>query len=77
MPLPETAFTNPYWIKIPYGATLERDDRHLFDCMELQYNNQPNRHWRMRPRPGYNTQSPVVFVETVNLSVDTPYIRAR
>lgn len=77
MALPYTDFTNPYWIRIPDGATLARDNSHKFDYMELQYNNQPNRHWRMRPRPGYNAESPVTFVEHVNLTVDVPYIRAR
>jgi len=77
MALPEDAFTNPYWIKLSYGATLERDNKCRFDYMELQYNNQPNRHWRMRPRPGYNAQSPTTTIEIVNLAVDRPYIRAR
>jgi len=77
MPLPESAFSNPYWIKIDEGPTLDRRAGAEFDYMELQYNNQPNRAWRMRPRPGYNAQSPAITTDIVNLTVDTPYIRAR
>jgi hypothetical protein len=77
MALPASAFTNPYWIRLQYGATLSRYDRARFDDMNLQYNNQPNRHWRNTPSPGYNAQSPSITVDRVNLSTDTPYIRAR
>jgi len=77
MALPESAFQKPYWIRIKYEATLARDDRRRFDNMSLQYGSQPNRHWRMQPQPGYNAQSPSITVDRVNLSTDTPYIRAR
>lgn len=77
MALPESAFQNPYWIRIKYGATLARDNRRRFDNMDLQYNNQPNRRWRIQPQPGYNAQSPSITTDKVNLSTDTPYIRAR
>jgi hypothetical protein len=77
MALPESAFQRPYWIRIDYKATLSRDDNRRFDCMEDQYNNQPNRHWRIRPQPGFNAQSPSIIPDRVNLATDTPYIRAR
>ncbi len=77
MALPEAVFTNPYWIRIKYGATLSRDNRRRFDNMNVQYGSQPNRHWRIQPQPGFNAQSPSITVDRVNLSTDTPYIRAR
>lgn len=77
MALPESAFTNPYWVRIDYGATLARENRRRFDNMNLQYGSQPNRHWRIQPQPGYNAQSPSITTDKVNLSTDTPYIRAR
>lgn len=77
MALPESAFTNPYWVRIKYGATLSRNDRLRFANMNLQYNNQPDRHWRIEPQPGYNAQSPSITVDKVNVSTDAPYIRAR
>jgi len=77
MALPESAFQNPYWIRIKYGATLARDNGRRFDNMDLQYGSQPNRHWRIQPQPGYNAQSPSITTDKVNLSTDTPYIRAR
>jgi len=77
MALPESAFQKPYWIRINYEATLARDDRRRFDNMNLQYNNQPNRRWRTEPQPGYNAQSPSINRDRINLSTNTPYIRAR
>lgn len=77
MALPESAFTNPYWIRIRYRPTLSRDSRARFHNMDLQYDNQPSRHWRNKPEPGYNAQSPSITTDKVNLSTDTPYIRAR
>jgi hypothetical protein len=77
MALPESAFREPYWIRIKYYPTLSRDIRGPFDNMNLQYNNQPNRHWRMQPQPGYNAQNPSIKKDKVNLSTYTPYIRAR
>jgi hypothetical protein len=77
MALPESAFQTPYWIRYKEGATLSRDDRLRSANMSLQYNNQPNRHWRIEPQPGFNAQSPSITVDRVNLSTDTPYIRAR
>jgi hypothetical protein len=77
MALPESAFQKPYWIRIDYGATLARENRRRFDNMNLQYGSQPNRHWRIQPQPGYNAQSPSITTDKVNLSTDTPYIRAR
>jgi hypothetical protein len=77
MALPESAFQTSYWIRIKYYPTLSRDIRARFDDMNLQYNNQPNRHWRIQPQPGYNAQNPSIVVDRVNLSTDTPYIRAR
>jgi hypothetical protein len=77
MALPESAFQNSYWIRIKYGATLSRDDRLRFANMDVRYDNQPNRHWRNKPQPGYNAQSPSITSDKVNLSTDTPYIRAR
>jgi hypothetical protein len=77
MALPDSAFTKPYWIRLRYEATLSRRNSARFDNMNLQYNNQPNRHWRIKPEPGYNAQKPVVATDRVNLSTDTPYIRAR
>lgn len=77
MALPESAFTSPYWIRMDYEATLSRDAGCRFDNMNLQYDSQPNRHWRNRPQPGYNAQSPSITTDKVNLSTDTPYIRAR
>ena len=77
MALPESAFQKPYWIRVNYEATLSRNDRLRFANMDLQYNNQPNRSWRTGPKPGYNAQSPSIAVDKVNLSTDTPYIRAR
>lgn len=77
MALPESAFQKPYWVRIKYGATLSRDDRRRFDNMNLQYGSQPNRHWRIEPQTGYNAQSPSITTDKVNLSTDTPYIRAR
>lgn len=77
MALPESAFQKPYWIRVEYKATLARDDRRRFDNMNLQYGSQPNRCWRMEPQPGYNAQSPSITRDRVNLSTDTPYMRAR
>lgn len=77
MALPESAFQQPYWVRIDYGATLAKDNRLRFANMDLQYNNQPDRHWRIQPQPGYNAQSPSITIDKVNLSTDTPYIRAR
>ena len=77
MALPESAFQKPYWIRIDYGATLGRNDRLRFANMNLQYGSQPNRRWRNKPQPGYNAQSPSITTDKVNLSTDTPYIRAR
>ena len=77
MALPESAFQKPYWVRIKYRATLARDNGRRFDNMSLQYGSQPNRHWRIQPQPGFNAQSPSITVDRVNLSTDTPYIRAR
>ena len=77
MALPESAFQKPYWIRIDHGATLSRDNRLRFANMNVQYGSQPNRHWRIQPQPGYNAQSPSITTDKVNLSTDTPYIRAR
>lgn len=77
MALPESAFQKPYWIRIKYEATLSRDDNLRFANMDLRYNNQPDRHWRNKPQPGHNAQSPSITVDRVNLSTDVPYIRAR
>ncbi len=76
MALPESAFTNPYWIRYREGATLSRDDNRRFDRMEMAYDNSL-REWRDRPRPGYNAQDPITKEEKVNLRTDAPYIRAR
>ena len=76
MALPESAFRNPYWIRLRYEATLSRDDRQRFTNMEFAYENR-NRAWRGRPQPGYNAQSPSITRDRVNLAVDRPYIRAR
>jgi len=77
MALPDSAFQTPYWIRYKEGPTLSRNSRSRFDNMNLQYNGQPNRHWRNRPQPGYNVQNPSITVDRVNLSTDVPYIRAR
>ncbi|RLI62848.1 MAG: hypothetical protein DRO67_06775 [Candidatus Asgardarchaeum californiense] len=77
MALPERAFTNPYFIKYIEGATLSRNDRERFTYMEYAYTNQPNREWRIKPQPGYNAQSPSIHPDRVNLSTETPYIRAK
>ena len=77
MALPEAAFQNPYWVRIKYQATLSRDDRLRFANMNVQYDGQPNRNWRNKPQPGHNAQSPRVVVDRVNLSTDTPHMRAR
>ena len=77
MALPVSAFTNPYFIKYNGGATLARNNRFRFADMDLQYNRQPNRHWRIQPQPGYNAQYPSIRSDRINLSTDTPYIRAR
>jgi len=76
MTLPESAFREPYWIRINYQATLSRNDRERFRQMEFAYENR-NRAWRGRPRPGYNAQSPSTAVDRVDLRTDRPYIRAR
>lgn len=77
MALPDSAFTNPYFVRYREGATLSRDNKLRFAYMGLQYNGQPNRHWRIQPQPGYNAQDPSIRADKVNLSTDTPYIRAR
>ena len=77
MALPEAAFTNPYWIRYKEGATLSRNNRLRFADMNVQYGSQPNRHWRIQPQPGYNAQNSSITTDKVNLSTDTPYIRAR
>ena len=77
MALPESAFQTPYWIRIKYEATLSRDDNLRFANMDVQYGSQPNRHWRNKPQPGHNAQSPSITVDRVNLSTDVPYIRTR
>jgi len=74
MALPESAFTNLYWIKYKEGATLSRSNRRRFDYMNLTYG---GRAWRNKPQPGYNAQSPAVRPDRINLSTDTPYMRAR
>jgi len=35
------------------------------------------REWRSEPQPGYNAQSPSIRKDTIILTVDVPYIRAR
>lgn len=77
MALPESAFRNPYWIRLRYEATLSRDDRQRFQQMESAYDNSRDRAWRSRPRPGFNAQDPSISVDRVNLTTDRPYIRAR
>ncbi len=77
MAIPETAFQNPRFIRYKEGATLVRDSGRRFDNMDLQYGSQPNRHWRIQPQPGYNAQSPSIVPDRVNLSTDTPYLRAK
>lgn len=74
MALPESAFTNPYWIRYREGATLSRDNRRRFDDMNYQYG---GRAWRIEPQPGFNAQDPSVTPDKINLSTDVPYIRAK
>jgi len=76
MVLPESAFRNPYWIRYKEGATLVRDDKRRFDYMNVAYAGYA-REWRIKPQPGYNAQSPSIKTDKVNLSTDTPTIRAR
>ena len=76
MPIPESAFRSPYWIRYREGATLVRDDRRRFDYMNVAYTRYP-REWRIEPQPGYNAQNPSTKPDRVNLSVNTPHIRTR
>jgi hypothetical protein len=76
MVLSESAFTRPYWIRYREGATLVRDDGRRFDYMDIAYADYP-REWRIQPQAGYNAQSPSIRTDRVNLSTDTPQIRAR
>jgi len=76
MTLSESAFRRPYWIKYREGATLLRDDARRFDHMDIMYASYP-REWRMEPQPGYNAQNPSTKIDSINLSVDAPRIRAR
>jgi len=76
MTLPESAFSNPYWIRYKEGATLVRSDKRRFDYMEIAYARN-TREYRMPTQPGYNAQSPSTKKDKVNLRVDTPHIRAR
>ena len=76
MPLPESAFRRPYWIRYREGATLVRDDGRRFDYMDIAYARYP-REWRIEPQSGYNAQSPSTQIDRVNLSIDPPRIRAR
>jgi hypothetical protein len=77
MAIPESAFQNPRFIRYKEGATLIRDDKARFHNMNIMYASQPNRHWRIEPQSGYNAQNPSIKSDRVNLSTDTPYIRAR
>ena len=77
MALPESAFQRPYWIRLDYQATLSRSDIRRFDCMEMRYNGQPDRAWRIRPYPGHNAQNPSTIADRPNLATDAPYIRTR
>jgi hypothetical protein len=77
MALPESAFQNPYWIRVKNQATLSRNDRLRFAEMDIQYAAPHDRSWRIKPEPGYNAQSPSITTDKVNLSTDTPSIRAR
>ena len=70
MALPESAFQRPYWIRIDYGATLSRNDTRRFDNMEMRYNRQPDRAWRIRPYAGHNAQNPVITPDRPNLATD-------
>jgi hypothetical protein len=76
MVLSDSAFRNPYWIRYKEGATLVRDDKRRFDYMDIAYARY-SREWRMEPQPGHNAQNPSIHIDRVNLSTDTPTIRAR
>jgi hypothetical protein len=75
MALPESAFQKPYWIRYIEGPTLSRDVGAEFDEMRHAY--ATTREWRSEPQPGYNAQSPSIRKDTIILTVDVPYIRAR
>jgi len=75
MALPESAFQKPYWIRYVEGPTLSRKAGAEYDEMEHAY--VTAREWRSEPQPGYNAQSPSIRKDTIILTVDVPYIRAR
>lgn len=77
MAVTEFDIRNPRFIRYDYEATLSRSDRRRFDNMSIQYANQPNRHWRIEPQPGYNAQDPVIRPDNIKLDVDAPIIRAK
>lgn len=77
MALSESDFTNPHFIRYREGATLVRNNRARFDCVNYSQGGNISRAWRNKPMPGYNAQNPALHPDRINLNTDSLYIRAR